>query len=89
MVTIVTVFRNLKIHRRPEECDASAPRLDEVAYCRHGTHIVVDHHPAGVDSRTDAVEEHKRNALVDEASEMVVFYRILGLRDNDAAHFAL
>ena len=58
LVAVVAVLRDLEVHLRPVEDDATTSRLNEVGHCVEGTHIVVDHHTAGVHTRADAVVEH-------------------------------
>ena len=52
-------------------------------------HVVVDDHARGVHPRADAVVEHQRHTHVEQLLEVLVVLRVLGLRDDDAAHLVL
>ena len=89
LIAVETVLRDFQLHGRAVEGDALAAGLDEVAHSIEGTHIVVDHHAAGIDARADTVVEHQGHATVDQPLEMAIVARILGLRDDDATNLVL
>ena len=66
-----------------------ATRLYEMCHRIEGTHIVIDHYPTGIDTRTDAVVEHQRNTGIHQTLEMIVFLGVLRLRDNNTAYLVL
>ena len=89
LVAVEPVLRDLQRHGRSEEGDAAAALLDEVVHRIIGTHIVIDHHATGVHPRTDTIVEHQGHPRADQFQEMVVLFRVLRLRDDDAAHLVL
>ena len=86
LITVVTVLGDLKLHRTAIEGDTLATRLDEIGYGIIGTHIVIDHHTAGIHTCTDAIIEYQRDTCVDQFLVMGIVLGVLGLRHDDAAH---
>ena len=51
-----------------------------------GSHIVVNHHTAGIHPRTDTVIEHDGDAGINQSLIVLIVLRILRLRHNDTTH---
>ena len=82
LIAVKTVLGNLQLHGRSVEGDALATRLNQMGHGIVGTHIVVDHHSAGIHTSTDAVVEHQGDACIDEFLIVVVILGVFCLRDD-------
>ena len=83
LIAVVPVLGDLQVHRTAIEGDAFAPRLDQMGHGVIGSHIVIDHHPTGIHTRTDTVVEHQRNTGIQQPLVMVVVTCVLRLGDDD------
>ena len=83
LIAVETVFRDLELHGRAIESNTLAARFDQITDGIIGPHVVVDHHTAGVHTRTDTVVEHQGDASIDESLVVLVVTGVLGLRRDD------
>ena len=89
MITVVSVFGNLQVHRRTIEGYLLAARINEMGHGGEGTHVVIHHHSGAVHPRTDSIDKDERHAIVHQLLEMVILLGILRLRNDDATHLIL
>ena len=87
LITIEAVLGYLQLQRSAIEGNPFTACLDEMGHSLEGSHIVVDHHTAGIDPRTDSIIEHDGNTGIDKSLIMIIVFRILGLRHNHATNF--
>ena len=85
-VAVETIFGYLHRHGRPVKSDSPATRIGQMAHGGESSHIVVHHHPAGIDTRADAVKEDKGQPLVYQGLEVVISAGGFGLRHDDTGH---
>ena len=84
LISVKTVLRDFQLHRRPVESNTLASRFYQVAHRVESPHIVIHHHAAGINTRTDAIIEYQGNARVNQSLEMIIALGVLRLRDDDA-----
>ena len=89
VITIVSILRNLHVHRRTVETNLLATSVDEMGHGSKGTHIVVHHHTGAVHARTDSIIEDERHAIVHQLLEVGILLGVLRLRNDDATHLIL
>ena len=88
-IAVIAVLRNLERHRCTVVGNTSTTRVDKMRNGIEGSHVVVDDHARSIHTCANAVVEHQWHTHVDELLEVVVFLRVLGLRDDDATHLML
>jgi len=89
LIAVKTVLGNLQGHGGAIEGNSVTAGLYQMGHRIIGTHIIIYHHAAGIDSRADAVIEHQGDSSVDKSLEVVVLMGVLRLGDDNAANLVL
>ena len=79
LITIKTVFRYLELHRTTIVGDTLTARLYQMGHGIIGSHVIIDHHTTGVDTRTDTVVEHDGDAGINQFLIVLIVLGILRL----------